>query len=259
MEALNELALFAGIGGGILGGKLLGWRTVCAVENQPYPVSILIQRQNEGVLPPLPIWDDIRTFDGKPWAGYVDVVSGGFPCQDISMGGKKRGLAGERSGLWREMARIIDEVRPRYAFVENSPLLTNNGLERVLSNLAEIGYDAEWCCLGGAEIGAIHKRERFWLLGFDPNRINAPLHGESFHLEAAIRQITKTKQLGKRWLSELVPRDGGLRTDAYPRVMREANAIPCGLDRLKALGNAQIPCVAATAWNLLQERISNRY
>jgi len=81
------LALFAGAGGGILGGHLLGWRTVCAVEWEPYPASVLLARQNDGILPPFPIWDDVQTFDGKPWRGIVDVVSGGFPCQDISVAG----------------------------------------------------------------------------------------------------------------------------------------------------------------------------
>jgi DNA (cytosine-5)-methyltransferase 1 len=86
-ENLNELALFAGAGGGILGGHLLGWRTVCAVEWEQYPASVLCARQNDGLLPPFPIWDDVQTFDGKPWRGIVDVVSGGFPCQDISAAG----------------------------------------------------------------------------------------------------------------------------------------------------------------------------
>ena len=89
---MNELALFAGAGGGILGGKLLGWRTVCAVEWEPYPASVLCARQNDGLLPPFPIWDDIQTFDGNPWRGIVDVVSGGFPCQDISAAGKAQEL-----------------------------------------------------------------------------------------------------------------------------------------------------------------------
>ena len=100
-ENLNELALFAGAGGGILGGKLLGWRTVCAVEWEAYPASVLCARQNDKVLPPFPIWDDVQTFDGKPWRGIVDVVSGGFPCTDISAAGKGAGIDGEASGMWR--------------------------------------------------------------------------------------------------------------------------------------------------------------
>ena len=104
---MNELALFAGAGGGILAGHLLGWRTVCAVEIEDYPRRVLLQRQADGFLPRFPIWDDITTFDGKPWRGRVDVISGGFPCQDISAAGKGDGLDGERSGLWREMARVV--------------------------------------------------------------------------------------------------------------------------------------------------------
>ena len=160
---MNELALFAGAGGGILGGKLLGWRTVCAVEWEPYPASVLMQRQNDGILAPFPIWDDVRTFDGLPWRGRVDVVSGGFPCQDISAAGKGAGIDGARSGMWAHMARIIGEVRPRYAFVENSPMLTSRGLGRVLGDLAALGFDARWCVLGADDAGAPHRRDRIWI------------------------------------------------------------------------------------------------
>lgn len=164
---MNELALFAGAGGGILGGVLLGWRTVAAVEIEEYPRAVLLQRQADGILPRFPIWDDVRTFDGKPWRGRVDVITGGFPCQDISAAGKGAGISGERSGLWSEFARIIGEVRPRYAFIENSPMLTIRGLDRVLADLAALGYDAEWCCLGAHHVGAPHKRDRIWVLAAD--------------------------------------------------------------------------------------------
>ena len=160
---MNELALFAGAGGGILGGKLLGWRTICAVEWEPYAASVLAARQNDGVLPPFPIWDDVRTFDGRPWRGRVDVVSGGFPCQDISVAGKGAGIDGARSGMWTHMARIVGEVRPRYVFVENSPALLTRGLVRVLGDLAALGYDCRWTVLGAADVGAPHQRDRFWL------------------------------------------------------------------------------------------------
>ena len=103
---MNELALFAGAGGGILGGHLLGWRTVCAVEWEQYPASVLCARQNDGLLPPFPIWDDVQNFDGKPWRGIVDVVSGGFPCQDISAAGTGGGLLEAEvqcGSTWREL------------------------------------------------------------------------------------------------------------------------------------------------------------
>jgi DNA (cytosine-5)-methyltransferase 1 len=163
-SSLNELALFAGAGGGILGGKLLGWRTVCAVEWEQYPASVLCARQNDKIFPPFPVWDDVQTFDGKPWAGIVDVVSGGFPCQDISVAGKGDGLDGKRSSMWSHMARIIGEVRPKYAFVENSPMLVTRGLERVLADLTSMGYDSRWGVISAADVGANHKRERIWIL-----------------------------------------------------------------------------------------------
>ena len=160
---MNELALFAGAGGGILAGHLLGWRTVAAVEIEDYPRRVLLQRQADGFLPRFPIWDDICTFDGKPWRGKIDVISGGFPCQDLSAAGKGKGLDGERSGLWREMARVICEVQPRYAFIENSPMLTVRGLDRVLCDLAQMGFDAQWGVLGAADVGANHQRDRIWI------------------------------------------------------------------------------------------------
>jgi DNA (cytosine-5)-methyltransferase 1 len=162
---MNELALFAGAGGGILGGHLLGWRTVCAVEWEPYAACVLAARQNDKVLSPFPIWDDVQTFDGRPWRGIVDVVSGGFPCQDISAAGKGAGIDGERSGMWREMARVVSEVRPRFVFVENSPMLVTRGLERVLGDLTSLGYDTRWTVMGAADVGAPHQRDRIWIVG----------------------------------------------------------------------------------------------
>ncbi|WP_098721604.1 DNA cytosine methyltransferase [Acinetobacter baumannii] len=161
---MNELALFAGAGGGILASHLLGWRTVCAVERDAYAAQVLAQRQNDGILEAFPIWSDITTFDGKPWQGIVDVISGGFPCQDISSAGKGAGIEGERSGLWSEMARIIGEVRPRYVFVENSPMLVSRGLTRVISDLAKMGYDAQWARFSASNFGAPHIRDRIWIV-----------------------------------------------------------------------------------------------
>jgi DNA (cytosine-5)-methyltransferase 1 len=161
---MNELALFAGAGGGILGGTLLGWRTVCAVEIEDYPRRVLLQRQSDKVLPRFPIWDDVSTFDGKPWRGKVDIITGGFPCQDISVAGLGAGITGLRSGLWKEFARIIGEVQPHYVFIENSPNLRNKGLEVVLEDLWKLGYDAKWGVVGAHHAGAPHKRNRIWIV-----------------------------------------------------------------------------------------------
>ncbi|MFZ4431402.1 MAG: DNA cytosine methyltransferase, partial [Phycisphaerales bacterium] len=163
---MRELALFAGAGGGILGGHLLGWRTVCAVEWDRYAASVLVARQNDGCLPPFPIWDDVCTFDGRPWRGRVDVVSGGFPCQDISIAGTGKGLSGDRSSLWFEMARIIREVGPRYVLVENAAVLNRRGLDRVLGDLAAMGFDAEWGVYSAEQAGAPHLRQRTWIVAY---------------------------------------------------------------------------------------------
>jgi DNA (cytosine-5)-methyltransferase 1 len=231
---VNELALFAGAGGGILGGKLLGWRTVCAVEWEPYPASVLVARQNDGLLPAFPIWDDVQTFDGKPWRGIVDVVSGGFPCQDISSAGKGAGIDGERSGMWREMARIIHEVRPRFAFVENSPMLTSRGLGRVLGDLSSMGFNARWGVLGAADVGANHQRDRIWIVATDTNVPQQ--QGGSVPIGV---QQENSFACDSRWW------------EVEPNVGRVANGMDARVDRLKAIGNGQVPLCAAEAWRIL--------
>ena len=246
---MNELALFAGAGGGILGGRLLGWRTVCAVENNEYARSVLIARQNDGCLEPFPIWDDVRTFDGRPWRGLVDVVSGGFPCQDISQAGKAAGIQGEKSGLWQEMARIICEVEPRFVFVENVPALTSRGLDVVLGDLAEMGFDAKWGVLGAHHTGAHHKRDRIWIVATDSNRSTVEseqwraIHDKDGNNKTEARRRTDQQRMSIRsrwWESE-------------PDVGRVANGVASRVDRLRCLGNGQVPAVAALAWRVLND------
>lgn len=156
--------LFAGSGGGILGGMLLGHTPVCAVEIEPFCQAVLKQRQADGILPEFPIFSDIKEFDGTPWRGHVDVVAGGFPCQDISAAGKGAGIHGERSSLFFELARVVREVGPRYVFLENSPMLIHRGLDVVLGTLADMGYDAAWGVISAADCGANHLRKRVWIL-----------------------------------------------------------------------------------------------
>ena len=272
---LNELALFAGAGGGILGGKLLGWRTVCAVEWEPYAAAVLCARQNEGILSPFPIWDDVQTFDGTAWRGRVDVVSGGFPCQDISAAGKGAGIDGERSGMWTHMARIIREVGPRYVFVENSAMLTSRGLGRVLGDLAALGYDARWGVLGAVDAGAPHKRDRIWIVA-DARHLRGRDWAESNETQPASAsgcgEVCDTVREGleganafnvacesARQYGEIAPTatptfDGMPRTAWWatePDVGRVAHGVAARVDRLKAIGNGQVPSVAALAWNTL--------
>jgi len=163
--SLRELHLFAGAGGGLLGSLLLGHRPVCAVEIDPYCRRVLAARRNEGWLPAeMEIHDDVNTFDGHAWRGRVDLVAGGFPCQDISVAGKGAGLKGARSGLFFELLRVVREVRPKWVYLENVPAITSRGLDRVLGALAELGFDAEWLVLSAADAGALHLRKRWWCL-----------------------------------------------------------------------------------------------
>ena len=252
-NGLNELALFAGAGGGILGGKLLGWRTVCAVEWEPYPASVLCARQNDGILPPFPIWDNVQTFDGKPWRGIVEVVSGGFPCQDISAAGRGGGIDGERSGMWKEMARIIGEVRPQYAFIENSPMLTIRGLESVLADLAKMGFDAEWGVLSAADVGANHLRERIWIVAEQKMGHARCEHGKT--------RLSKTRKFAQNNTSNFSKRFGNVSLwdeKIESDIVRMDYGLASRVDRLKAIGNGQVPLCAATAWQLLTERLNER-
>ena len=246
---MNELALFAGVGGGILGGHLLGWKTVAAVEIEDYPRRVLLQRQADGLLPRFPIWDDICTFDGKPWAGKVDVISGGFPCQDISAAGKGAGLDGERSGLWGEMARVIHEVQPRFVFVENSPMLTSRGLGRVLGDLAKMGFDAKWGVLGADAIGLPHHRERIWVLA---------TNNDSKYAKRMFKQtIQGVTRISREYANGMDKNEQGLRSILSPGLCRTPNGLSGQMDRLKAIGNAQVPRVAANAWRILNESSTN--
>lgn len=264
-EGLRELALFAGAGGGILGGHLLGWRTVCAVERDKYAAAVLAARQNDGTLRPFPIWDDVRTFDGKPWKGRVDVVSGGFPCQDISAAGKGKGIEGERSGLWKEFSRILHEVGPRYAFVENSPILTVRGIHVVLGDLAEMGYDAAWGVLGADDVGAPHVRKRIWIVAQLADADNGrprrwqqqSERGESAgHVADASceRQCEQRQQVLPETKHAASERGSWWSTE--PAVGRVVDRLAYRVDRLRAIGNGQVPAVAARAFEYLYTQLN---
>ncbi len=156
---MNVLDLFSGIGGFSLGLERAGMRTIQFVELDPYCRRVLARHW-----PDVPCHDDIRTFHAP--AGFADVICGGFPCQDISVAGKGAGLAGARSGLWSEYARLIGEVRPRYVVVENVSALLGRGLGDVLGDLAALGYDAEWHCIPASAVGAPHRRDRLWIVAY---------------------------------------------------------------------------------------------
>ena len=239
---VNELALFAGAGGSALAARLLGWRTVCAVELDAGARNILLDRQRDGLLERFPIWDDVRTFDGKQWQGHVDIVTGGFPCQDISQCGAGAGIDGERSGLWKEMARIIGEVRPRYALIENSPMLLNRGFERVLADLAGMGMHARWGVFRASSVGACHHRARLFVVA----------HTDGAELESV--DIPKpvgfdTKKSRRRQFARAI--DAALPADDYASMPRNPDDVARGMDGLKATGNGWVPPMACRAWRVL--------
>jgi DNA (cytosine-5)-methyltransferase 1 len=242
------LHLFAGAGGGILGGHLLGHTTVCAVEIEPYPVKVLLQRQRDGILPKFPIWSDcITKFDGKPWRGKVDVVCGGFPCTGISsartnndINGKQNGLDDPASGLWFEMLRVIEEIRPGSVLIENSPNLRGNGLVTILQGLRELGYDARWCVLKSLYFGADHHRARMWILA-DTNESQR----KRGCIPSGIHQKNSYFSGSNRWEGE-------------PRMERVADGMANRLDRLRAIGNGQDPEAAAAAWRILSNQKPKR-
>jgi DNA (cytosine-5)-methyltransferase 1 len=236
LHKLRTLHLFAGAGGGLLADLLLGHQPVCAVEINEHCQQVLSARQKDGHLPWFPIFDDVCTFDGTPWRGLVDVVAGGFPCTDISSAGKKAGIDGEHSGLWLEMARIIHEIRPRYVFVENSPMLTHRGLGRVLGDLASMGFDARWGVLGSDDVGADHQRERIWIVA-DSLPWLKPVGRD---LPGSGRQPKQIAQYANR---EIV---------CEPGFLGKPDGMADRMDRNRAIGNGQDPVLAAAAWEVLR-------
>ena len=168
LRPVDELSLFSGYGGFTLGLRLAGIpvRTVCYVENEPYAQSIIRARIEDGYLGDAPIWDDVRTFDGRPWRGVVDIVTAGFPCQPHSVAGRRVGAADDRN-LWPDTLRVIGAVGPRFALLENVPgILANGYAGTVVGELAEIGYDAIWHCVPAVAVGAPHLRWRWFCLAY---------------------------------------------------------------------------------------------
>jgi len=158
--------LFSGVGGFSLGLEWTkGFKTVLFCENDKSCHKVLKKHW-----PDIPIYDDIKEVTiekiKKDKISKIDIVTGGFPCQDISQAGKREGIKASRSGLWSEMCRLIGEIRPKYAIVENVQALLYRGLESILGDLAEIGYDAEWHCIPASAIGAPHQRDRVWIITY---------------------------------------------------------------------------------------------
>ena len=246
-------SLFSGIGGFDLGLERAGMRVIWQSEIDPYASAVLRKHW-----PDVPNLGDIREIRNPP---TVDVLCGGFPCQDISTAGKGAGIDGERSGLWREYVRIIGEIRPRFVFVENVAALLGRGLGRVLGDLAALGYDAEWHCIPASAVGAHHERDRLWIVAHsDPVRELQPEGREQDergwnHHGAEDAADADGSRLQERFMHPGISRQAGCDDDgqdpaldpwrtAESPLVRGVHGIPNRLDRIKALGNAIVPQIA---------------
>jgi len=158
---LNVLDIFSGIGGFSIGLEAASMQTVAFCEINPFCQKILKKHW-----PSVPIFSDITTIHKEDLKALprIDVIAGGFPCQDISVAGKQKGIEAKRSGLWKEFARLINDIRPKYAIIENVANLRSTGLISVLQDLWEIGYNAEWHCIPASAFGAPHRRDRIWII-----------------------------------------------------------------------------------------------
>ena len=275
---MNVGSLFSGIGGVELGFEREGFETAWFVEYNKFCQKVLRKHW-----PDVPIYGDITEIDFNELP-KVDVLTGGFPCQDISVAGKGVGISGSRSGLWSYFNKAIGILRPKYAIIENVPMLVKRGLNVVLGNLAENGYDAEWFCLSARDFGALHKRERIFIIAYPPSKRwnNGGDCGERGQiLPAEKREVKKNKQernrrkLGldtntsvfithdfrnriQRHKQEIQREPGfsrfqnvrrledlqGIPDLPKPLIRGGNDGVPNRVDRTKSIGNAVVPQVA---------------
>lgn len=269
---MNGLDLFSGIGGLTL--ALAPWvrpRAYCDIDR--YSRAVLLSRMQDGLLPLAPIWDDVRTLCGHSLPP-IDIIYGGFPCQDISVAGRGKGLDGERSGLFFEIVRLAKEIRPQFLFLENVPAIRTRGLDTVGWELAQAGYDSRWCVISASEVGANHKRERWFLLA---NASSQPIRqevkrrekyqckGRNIRPYLATGDQSMADSIGSGWERGYEPSQcetESARISLYgsnargwweiePCVGRVVDGLPFRMDRIKGLGNAVVPRQARTAFQIL--------
>lgn len=249
---MKVLDLFSGIGGFSLGLERAGMTTVAFCEIESFCRQVLAKHW-----PGVPIYDDVRAVTGERLRadGIVpDLICGGFPCQDISVAGRGAGLSGERSGLWFEYLRVIEETRPRWVVVENVPALRSRGLDVVLGGLAALGYDAEWHCIPASAVGAPHRRDRVWLVAYAARDVRAgaeaprPQRQRAWEggAEGGAGDVADAHRQGLEIVLDGTPGQQPTVERAHawsvePDVGRVAHGVPARVDRLRALGNAVVP------------------
>lgn len=234
---MNVLSLFSGIGGLELGLERAGMTVVGQVEINPYATRVL-ERHWPNVLR----HDDVRTtinwWQSAP-RPPVDVVCGGFPCTDISNAGGRIGITGPQSSLWKPMLDVIRALRPHYAVIENVSSLVVRGLDVVLTDLAAIGFDAEWTVVRASDHGALHERERIFIVAY-PQSIRRQRRGSTQPVTTAVEPERCRPEPLRPWTSE-------------PQPVGVAYGIPHRVERLTALGNAVVPQVAEHIGHTIME------
>ena len=256
-ETLKTLHLFAGIGGGLLADIILGHKPICAVEWDSYCCSVLRERASEGWFPDLQVFDgDVRVFNASDWKGKVDIINAGFPCQPHSVAGKRKGADDERN-LWPEVVRVVGEIHPRWVFLENVPgIVSNRFIGTVLCDLAGLGYDVRWTCLGADQVGAPHKRERWFALANINSVATGSYNGAEERKEIGRSESgISTCKMGEPTEQKERPGFSWWTESELPRMVY---GIPNRMDRKKALGIAQVPLQAAMAWLILANRFNAR-
>lgn len=261
------MALCAGVGGLSLGLRraLPTARTVGYVEREAFAAAVLVARMADSTLDQAPVWDDITTFDGRPWRGVVDIVTAGYPCQPFSVAGKRLGTKDQRH-LWPHVRRIIAECEPDYVFLENVPGHINLGFSGVLEDLATLGFHAEWGVFSAAEVGATHLRKRLFCLAYrDRIRGRCVVHTNNERLEG--RDVHDNPNKRNAGATSYPPRPddsegwrAALEVDESlePALCRVAHGVTYRVDQLRALGNSVVPAQAALAFRELMGRIYGR-
>lgn len=249
---LNELSLFTGGGGGLLAGKMLGWRPIGYVEWDKYCQRIIRQRIKDGVLHNAPIYGDIRAFISDGYAasykGLVDVLSAGFPCQPHSVIGSQKGEDDERD-RWPETKECIGIIRPIFVWLENvTGIITSGYISRVTGDLATIGYDCRWEIISVADIGGDHLRKRWWCIAWKKNpdsyAVGEQLSGRDGCTTERQRQTTAGSV--SRLVQNITWPDV-----SDPHAYGSNDGLANRVERTRTVGNGQVPSVAAAAWYLL--------
>lgn len=241
---LSGLDIFSGIGG-ITRALAEYVRPIAYCEIDRYARGVLLSRMSDGRLPVAPIWDDITTLQGS-MLPEIDIIYGGFPCQDISVAGNGKGLEGERSGLFFEILRLVDEIRPPFIFLENVPAITTRGGIRVTEEITARGYDSRWRTLSAQEVGAPHKRNRWWLLAHTSGSGRQQEPGSAYENEGQNEGRAEKHNNESQCLAQ-----SGLWLSGHDGLHRVDDGLPSRMDRIKALGNAVVPSQARAAFEHL--------